>query len=45
MSFEKVFPPDRFTKRERVERTLGHRPVDRAALHEQLSYNGAVIAS
>lgn len=33
------------SKRERVERTLGHRPVDRAALHEQLSYNGAVIAS
>ena len=45
MSFEKVFPADRLSKRERVERTLGHRPVDRAALHEQLSYNGAVIAS
>ncbi len=45
MSFEKVFPTDQLSKRERVERTLRHRPVDRAAIHEQLSYNGAVIAS
>ena len=45
MSFEKVFPADQLSKRERVERTLQHRPVDRAAIHEQLSYNGAVIAS
>jgi hypothetical protein len=44
-SFEKVFPADRIGKRERVERTLGHRPVDRAALHEQLSYNGPVIGA
>ena len=43
MGFEKLFPEDRIGKRERVLRTLNHRPVDRAALHEQLSYNGPVI--
>ncbi len=43
-SFEKVFPTDRLSKRERVERTLNNRPVDRAVLHEQLSYNPGVIA-
>ena len=41
---EKIFPTDRMTRRERVEATLNHQPVDRAALHEQLSYNGRVIA-
>jgi len=35
---------DRMSKRERVEATLDHRPVDRAALLEQLSYNPRVIA-
>ena len=45
MDFEMVFPSDRLSKRERVERTLHHQPVDRAAIHEQLSYNGAVIAA
>ncbi len=40
---ERVFPGDRLSKRERVLRTLRHQCVDRAAIHEQLSYNGAVI--
>ena len=43
MSFERLFPGDRIGKRERVLRTLNHQPVDRAAIHEQLSYNGPVI--
>jgi len=42
--FEKIFPDDAIPKRERVERTLEMKPVDRAALHEQLSYNPGVIA-
>ena len=42
--FEKIFPGDRLSKRERVERTLNNQPVDRAALHEQLSFNPGVIA-
>lgn len=42
--FEKVFPTDVLTKRERVERTLNHQPVDRVALHDQLSFNPGVIA-
>jgi len=32
------------SRRERVEATLSHQPVDRAALLEQLSYNPRVIA-
>ena len=40
---EKIFESDVMTRRERVEATLNHQPVDRAALHEQLSYNGGVI--
>jgi hypothetical protein len=40
---EKLFPGDRIGKRERILRTLNHQPVDRAAIHEQLSYNGPVI--
>lgn len=32
------------TKRERVEATLNHQPVDRCAVLEQLSYNPRVIA-
>ena len=33
MGFEKVFPGDRLSKRERVLRTLRHQSVDRAAIH------------
>jgi hypothetical protein len=43
-SFERVFPRDVLSKRERVERTLDLLPVDRVALHEQLSYNPGVIS-
>jgi hypothetical protein len=43
-TFEKIFPSDLLTKRERVEHTLNFQPVDRAALHDQLSYNPGVIA-
>lgn len=42
-NFEKLFETDILTKRERVERILNHQPVDRAALHEQLSLNPGVI--
>lgn len=42
--FEKLFPTDVLTKRQRVEATLAHQPVDRAAILEQLSYNPGVIA-
>jgi len=42
--FEKIFPADVMSKRERVEATLNHQPVDRAAILEQLSYNPRVIA-
>ena len=31
-------------ERERVEATLAHQPVDRAAILEQLSYNPRVIS-
>jgi len=41
---EKLFPTDRLTKLERVRRTLNHQPVDRVAIHDQLSYNPTVIA-
>jgi hypothetical protein len=44
MEFQRLFPSDKMNKRERVEATLRHEPVDRAALHEQLSYNPGVIA-
>lgn len=40
---EKIFATDKLSKRERVQRTLEHRAVDRVALHDQLSYNPAVI--
>jgi len=43
-AFEKIFETDSIPKRERVERTLNHKPVDRVALHEQLSYNPGVIS-
>ena len=45
MAFERLYPGDRISKRERVERTLGLQPVDRVALHDQLSFNPGVIAS
>ena len=40
---DQLFPGDVMTRRERVEATLNHQPVDRVALHEQLSYNPGVI--
>ena len=42
--FERVFPADRLSKRERVLRTVRHQPVDRAVIHEQLSYSTEVAA-
>ena len=42
--FEKLFPADVMTKRERVEAALGLKPVDRVPILEQLSYNPGVIA-
>ena len=41
--FDKIFEKDHMTKRERVLATLKHQPVDRAALHDQVSYNPGVI--
>ncbi len=41
--FERVFAGDRIPKRERVELTLRHQPVDRVALHDQLSYSSSVV--
>jgi hypothetical protein len=41
---DRLFADDSLTKRERVERTLNLQPVDRVALHEQLSYNPGVIS-
>ena len=43
-SFGKVFETDKISKRERVGKTLNLQPVDRVALHEQLSCNLAVIS-
>jgi hypothetical protein len=43
-TFEKLFPADAMSKRERVERTLNLEPVDRAALHDQVSFNPGVIS-
>ena len=44
--FDKIFPEDRISKRERVERTLNLQPVDRVAILEgQLSYNPGVIST
>ncbi|HET6487350.1 MAG TPA: uroporphyrinogen decarboxylase family protein [Spirochaetia bacterium] len=42
-TFERLFEGDRISKRERVGLTLRHQPVDRAALHDQLSYSPSVI--
>jgi len=41
---DKIFPTDVLSKRERVERTLNLQPVDRVAIHEQLSWNPGVIS-
>ena len=41
---ERIFTKDRMSKLERVEATLNNLPVDRAALHEQLSFNPGVIS-
>ena len=43
-AFEKLLPTDMLSKRERIEATLAHQPVDRAAILEQLSYNPGVIS-
>jgi hypothetical protein len=45
VGFERLFPEDVFTKRQRVERTLANQPVDRVALHDQLSWNPGVVAA
>jgi uroporphyrinogen decarboxylase len=42
--FERIFETDVLAKRERVERTLALQPVDRVALHDQVSFNPGVIA-
>lgn len=42
--FERIFKNDSISKRERVERTLNLQPVDRVAIHEQLSLNPGVIS-
>ncbi|NLS78709.1 MAG: hypothetical protein GXY76_15760, partial [Chloroflexi bacterium] len=42
--FDRLFETDQLTKRERVERTLRLQPVDRVALHDQVSFNPGVIA-
>lgn len=41
--FEKIFESDKIPKAERVRRTLAHQPVDRTALHDQVSFNSGVI--
>ena len=41
--FEKIFASDKISKQERVIRTLNHKPVDRVAIHEQVSFNPGVI--
>lgn len=43
MAIERLFPSDCLSKRERVDRTLALQPVDRVALHDQLSFNPGVI--
>ena len=40
---EKIFDSDKMTRRERVEATLNHQPVDRVAIHDQVSFNPDVI--
>lgn len=42
--FEKIFPTDVLSKKQRVEATLALQGVDRVAILEQLSYNPDIIA-
>jgi hypothetical protein len=44
ISFQPIFPTDMMSKRERVERTLNLQPLDRVALHDQISFNPGVIS-
>ena len=44
MTFDKIFDSDTVSKQERIRRTLDLRPVDRVALHDQVSFNPGVIA-
>ena len=41
--YDKIFPKDAVSKRERGIATLNHKSVDRLALHDQVSYNPGVI--
>jgi hypothetical protein len=43
-SFDKIFPTDEFSKKERITRALSFMPVDRAPIHEQMSFNSAVLS-
>jgi hypothetical protein len=43
MTSDRIFETDRMTRRERVEATLNHQSVDRAAIHDQVSYNTGVV--
>jgi uroporphyrinogen decarboxylase len=43
-NFEKIFSQDQISKRERIERAFAFQALDRAPLHEQLSYNSQVIS-
>lgn len=43
-SQQQIFDADVLSKPERVRRTLDLQPVDRVALHDQVSYNPGVIA-
>ena len=43
-AFDKLFDTDEMTKRERVEATLHHQPVDRVAILEQLCHNPRVLS-
>ena len=40
---DRIFPKDVLSKLERVKATLNHLPVDRAALHDQVSFNPGVV--
>ena len=42
--FEKIFPSDEMSKRERVERALNLQATDRVPLHDQISYNPGVVS-
>ena len=44
MIFDKIFQSDVLSKQERVRRTLNLQPVDRVALHDQVSFNPGVVS-